>query len=170
MFDHFRQASSPMAKVAASRCSGVSAARKDRAASIRGDGDTPVFSIANSPGTIPPLVVIPWKGSASPVLARSSIGVMRGGRSNGRIAGVGGLLRNPNCADSPAMLASPMMAPQRSALRPGQQMAAAGPVGPVFPGAPGLRRIGPVAAVAGLDLARREVFDLAAQLPCPHQD
>jgi len=28
----------------------------------------------------------------------------RGIKSNGRIAGVGGLDRNPNCADSPAML------------------------------------------------------------------
>src|SRR5713226_7538533 len=34
----------------------------------------------------------------------SSIGFRRGGRSNGRIAGVGGLSRKPKCADFPATL------------------------------------------------------------------
>src|ERR1700732_1563613 len=55
------------------------------------------------------------------------------------------------------------------AVGPGQQVAAAGLVRPIFPGAPGLDGIGAVAPVAGLDLALRQVLDLAAQLPRPHQ-
>src|SRR6266567_9167077 len=43
----------------------------------------------------------------------------------------------------------------------GQQMAAAGLVRPIFPGAPGLGRIRAVAPVAGVDLALRQIFDLA---------
>src|SRR5712691_6286744 len=46
----------------------------------------------------------------------------------------------------------------------GQHMAATGLVGPIFPGPPSLRRIRTIAAIAGVDLARAEVFDLAAQL------
>jgi hypothetical protein len=42
---------------------------------------------------------------------------------------------------------------------PGQQVAAASLVRPIFPGAPGLDRIGAVAPVAGLDLALRQVLD-----------
>ena len=45
------------------------------------------------------------------------------------------------------------------AVGPGQQVAAAGLVRPIFPGAPGLDRIGAVAPVAGLDLALRQVLD-----------
>jgi hypothetical protein len=41
MFDHFRQASSPIAKHAAFLCSAVSAARRDRAASIRDAREIP---------------------------------------------------------------------------------------------------------------------------------
>ena len=50
------------------------------------------------------------------------------------------------------------------AVGPGQQVGAAGLVRPIFPGAPGLDRIGAVAPVAGLDRALR-VLDPAAQLP-----
>src|SRR5580704_8340856 len=55
------------------------------------------------------------------------------------------------------------------AVGPGQQVGAAGLVRPIFPGAPGLDRIGAVAPVAGLDRALRQVLDPAAQLPRPHQ-
>ena len=47
----------------------------------------------------------------------------------------------------------------RMPVGPGQQVAAAGLVRPIFPGAPGLDRIGAVAPVAGLDLALRQVLD-----------
>ena len=47
-------------------------------------------------------------------------------------------------------------------IGPGQQVAAAGLVRPIFPGAPGLDRVGAVAPVAGRDLALRQVLDLAA--------
>src|SRR5215472_5758974 len=56
-----------------------------------------------------------------------------------------------------------------SVLGSGQQVADAGLVGPVFPGAPSLGRIGTVAAVAGIDLALREILDPAAELLCPQQ-
>src|SRR5580704_15357145 len=53
MFDHFRHASSPIAKLAILRCSVLSAATNNRAASNSGASDMPVFSIIKSPGTIP---------------------------------------------------------------------------------------------------------------------
>src|SRR6266851_7260848 len=54
-------------------------------------------------------------------------------------------------------------------LGPRQEVAAAGLVRPVLPGAPGLGRIRAVAAVAGIDLTLREVLDRASQLLSPHQ-
>src|SRR6516164_8339019 len=56
-----------------------------------------------------------------------------------------------------------------SVARAGQHMAATGLVRPIFPGAPGLGRIGAVAAVAGIDLTLREVLDAAVYLPRPQQ-
>src|SRR4029077_17884209 len=56
---------------------------------------------------------------------------------------------------------------RRSVLRSTQQMADPGLVGPVFPSAPGLGRIRTVAAIAGIDLALREVLDAASQLLGP---
>src|SRR5258708_22751137 len=50
-----------------------------------------------------------------------------------------------------------------------QHVAAARFGGPIFPSPPSLGRIGAVAAVAGIDLALREILDLAAQLLRPHQ-
>src|SRR5713101_848735 len=54
-------------------------------------------------------------------------------------------------------------------LGPRQEVAAAGLVCPVLPGAPGLGRIRAVAAVAGIDLTLREVLDRTSELLCPHQ-
>src|ERR1700722_12886734 len=53
------------------------------------------------------------------------------------------------------------------AVGPGQQVAAAGLVRPIFPGAPGLDRIGAVAPVAGLDLALRQVLDSGRPAAAP---
>ena len=50
---------------------------------------------------------------------------------------------------------------------PGQQVAAASLVHPIFPGAPGLDRIGAVAPVAGLDLALRQVLDSGRPAAAP---
>src|SRR3979411_2673293 len=52
----------------------------------------------------------------------------------------------------------------RVCIGPGEHVRAAGLVGPVFPGPPSLGRIGTIAAIAGVDLALPEIFDLAAQL------
>src|SRR5262249_61424663 len=45
-----------------------------------------------------------------------------------------------------------------------EHMTAAGLVRPVFPGPPGFRRIGAIAAVAGIDLSLPQIFDLTSQL------
>src|SRR5712671_2977640 len=55
------------------------------------------------------------------------------------------------------------------AVRPSQHVAALSLVGPVFPGPPGLGRIGAVAGVARIDFALREIFDFAAQHLGAHQ-
>src|SRR6266436_7177877 len=55
------------------------------------------------------------------------------------------------------------------AIRPRQHVAALGLVGPVFPGSPGLVRIGAVASIARIDLALREILDFAAQHLGAHQ-
>src|SRR6516162_8986002 len=111
MFDHIRHASLPIAKHALLRCSEVSVARKARAASETDASETPVFPNPRTPGTTPPLLVIPRRGSARPALAQSSMGFSRGGRSKRRIAGVGGRSRKPKRADSPAMLGPPYSRP-----------------------------------------------------------
>src|SRR5262245_23102078 len=54
-------------------------------------------------------------------------------------------------------------------IRPRQHVAAAGLVGPIFPGAPSLVRIGAVAGIARIDLALRQVGDLATQHLSAHQ-
>src|SRR4029077_10077045 len=73
------------------------------------------------------------------------------------------------CRAMPAARASPPGSALRRLVGPGQQVAAAGLVRPVFPGAPGLDRIRAVAANARRDLAVRQVFDLAAELLRAHQ-
>src|SRR5262245_25830001 len=55
------------------------------------------------------------------------------------------------------------------AVRARQQMADAGLVGPIFPGAPSLGRIRTVALVARVDIALRQVLDLAAETLESHQ-
>src|SRR5262249_61823236 len=61
------------------------------------------------------------------------------------------------------------LAGHRAAIGPRQQVADAGLVGPVLPGAPGFGRIRAVALVAGVDLAFGEVLDLAPEHLRPHQ-
>src|SRR5262245_56605271 len=59
----------------------------------------PVLASGNSPPTLAPLVT-PRNCCASASLARSSIDLSLGIRTNERIAGVGGLCRRPKCSDS----------------------------------------------------------------------
>src|SRR5215469_4550063 len=103
MFDQLRQALSSIAKHAALYCLGVSAARKDRAASWSDASETPVRSGAKSPGTMSLPSAIPRKGSARAAWAPSSMALSLGGTSKGRTAGVGSLFRRLKYAVSPAI-------------------------------------------------------------------
>src|SRR5213076_3296067 len=73
------------------------------------------------------------------------------------------------CGYAPAARATPTSSVFRRVVGAGQEVAATGLVGPVFPGPPGLGRIGAVAAVAGGDFAVGQVFDLATELFRTHQ-
>src|SRR5436190_13341467 len=106
IFDHFRHATSSIAKHTALHCSAVGLERNDRAASTTGVSEMPVLASGNRPPTIAPLAT-PRNGCASAALARSSIDLSLGIRSSERIAGVGGLCLRPKCSDSPAILCPP---------------------------------------------------------------
>src|SRR5207248_9934929 len=73
------------------------------------------------------------------------------------------------CGYAPAARATPTSSVFRRVVGASEEMAATGLVGPVFPGPPGLGRIGAVAAVARRNLAVGQVFDLATQLLRAHQ-
>src|SRR6266436_1001647 len=77
--------------------------------------------------------------------------------------------RSETCSRSARSWTSLLVVGLSALLGPRQQMAAAGLVRPVLPGAPSLARIRAVAPVAGIDLTLREVFDCAPELLCPHQ-
>jgi hypothetical protein len=70
----------------------------------------------------------------------------------------------------PPILRISLLAGAHARCRAGSAGGRSRPCSPNIPRcAPGLDRIGAVAPVAGLDLALRQVLDLAAQLPRPHQ-
>src|SRR5581483_8553812 len=54
-------------------------------------------------------------------------------------------------------------------IRPGHQIADSRLIRPIFPGPPGFRRIGAVAAIARVDLSLRKILDRAAQLLGPQK-
>jgi len=101
-----RQASSSIAKHAAWRCSAVSAATKERAAYRTGASDMPVCSSAKKSRHDLATAGDSPEGLSQTRMGPSSMGFSRGGKLNGRAAGVGGRFRKPKCAYSPAILCS----------------------------------------------------------------
>src|SRR5882724_338501 len=77
--------------------------------------------------------------------------------------------RSEICSRSARSWTSLLVVGLPALLGPRQEVAAAGLARPILPGAPSLGRIRAVAAVAGINLALREVFDRASELLCPQQ-
>src|SRR6202011_6051266 len=77
--------------------------------------------------------------------------------------------RSEICSRSARSWTSLLVVGLPALLGPRQEGAAARLARPILPGAPSLGRIGPIAAVAGIALALREVFARASEPLCPHQ-
>src|SRR5262252_5222300 len=77
--------------------------------------------------------------------------------------------RSETCSRSARSWTSLLVMGLPALLGARQQVTAAGLVRPILPGAPSLSRIRAVAAVAGIDLALRQVLDRASELLGPQQ-